>query len=86
MGNNEGVVTFEGSTTMPGNEYECGECRHRFRTPEGLPRDTRSLMCPACGSIDLNLMDVTRPKPAVMIAREGTPADQRRTPPERTIS
>ena len=86
MGNNKCVVTFEGSTTVPGSEYECGECRHRFRAPEGVPRDTRSLMCPACGSIDLNLMDVARPQPAVMIAREGAPAEQRRTPPERAAS
>jgi len=43
-------------------------------------------MCPACGSIDLNLMDVARPQPAVMIAREGAPAEQWRTPPERAAS
>jgi DNA-directed RNA polymerase subunit RPC12/RpoP len=55
---------------MPGSEYECGECRHRFRTPDGVPHDTRSLMCPACGSIDLTLMDVERPRPPVMRARE----------------
>ena len=54
--------------------------------PKELPRDTRSLMCPACGSIDLNLMDVARPRPAVMIAREDAPAEQWRTPPERSAS
>ena len=61
---------------MPGSEYECGECRHRFRTPEGAARDTRSLMCPACGSIDLNLVDVARPEPAVWVAGEGASAEQ----------
>jgi DNA-directed RNA polymerase subunit RPC12/RpoP len=60
------------------SEYECGECRHRFRTPEGAPRDVRMLMCPACGSIDLTLMTVERPAPPVMRAREGAPVEQRR--------
>jgi DNA-directed RNA polymerase subunit RPC12/RpoP len=75
------VVALEGSTTMPGSsEYECGECRHRFRAPEGVPRDTRSLMCPACGSIDLNLMNGDRPAPAVWTAREAAPAREWRAP------
>jgi DNA-directed RNA polymerase subunit RPC12/RpoP len=66
---------------MPGSsEYECGECRHRFRAPEGVPRNTRSLMCPACGSIDLYLMTVHRPAPAVMVAREEAPAEAWRDP------
>ena len=27
---------------MPGStEYQCGECRHSFRVPEGAVRDTR---------------------------------------------
>ena len=68
---------------MPGSsEYECGECRHRFRTPEGAPRDTRSLMCPACGSIDLNLMSAERPSPVVWVAREGAAVIEWRTPNE----
>jgi len=72
---------------MPGrSEYECSECRHRFRTPEGAPRDTRSLMCPACGSIDLNLISVVRPAPAVWAAREGAPAEHRRTRDESAVS
>jgi len=72
---------------MPGSsEYQCGECRHRFRSPEGAPRDTRMLMCPACGSIDLNLVDVVRPAPAIWTAREGAPAERRRTPHETTVS
>jgi DNA-directed RNA polymerase subunit RPC12/RpoP len=57
------------------SEYECGECGHRFRAPEDAPHDTRSLMCPACGSIDLNRLDVLRPRPAVLRARAGAPAD-----------
>jgi DNA-directed RNA polymerase subunit RPC12/RpoP len=65
---------------MPGSsEYECGECRHRFRAPEGTPRDVRMLMCPACGSIDLNLMTVQRPAPAVLVTRGGASAEQWRT-------
>ena len=65
---------------MPGTEYECGECRHRFRTPVGVAPDARTLMCPACGSIDLNVMQVMRPRPAVMSAREGAPAGDRWAP------
>jgi DNA-directed RNA polymerase subunit RPC12/RpoP len=72
---------------MPGSrEYECGECRHRFRTPEGAPRDVRMLMCPACGSIDLNVMTGARPAPPVMRAREGAPAQQWRAPRESALS
>ena len=65
---------------MPGSsEYECGECRHSFRTPEGAPHDTRSLMCPACGSIDLNLKSTARPASAVWTAREGAAVEEWRT-------
>ena len=63
---------------MPGSsEYECGECRHHFRAPESAPRDARMLMCPACGSIDLNLVTVQRAAPPVLRAREGAAAVQR---------
>jgi DNA-directed RNA polymerase subunit RPC12/RpoP len=66
---------LEGSTTVPGSsEYQCGECRHSFRVPEGAVRDTRLLMCPACGSIDLNLVYAERPAAAVWTSREGAPA------------
>jgi hypothetical protein len=59
---------------MPGsNEYQCGECRHTFRMPEGTGRDARLLMCPACGSIDLNLQHVERPSVAVWTSREDIP-------------
>jgi hypothetical protein len=72
---------------MPGSEYECGECRHHFRTPEGAPRDTRSLMCPACGSVDLNLItDVRRPASGVWVARPGAPAQDRRAVDRRAAS
>jgi DNA-directed RNA polymerase subunit RPC12/RpoP len=69
---------LEGSTTMPGSsEYECGECRHRFRMPEGPGRDARLLMCPACGSIDLNLRHVERQTTAVWTSHEDVPAMSR---------
>ena len=63
---------------MPGsNEYECGECRHRFGMPEGGSRDTRLLMCPACGSIDLHLTHADRSPTAVWPSSEGAPAVSR---------
>ena len=45
--------------------------------PEGAGRDTRLLMCPACGSIDLNLTHVERPPVAVWTSGEGAPAVSR---------
>jgi hypothetical protein len=54
--------------------YECGECHHRFRVPEGAVRDTRLLMCPACGSIDLNLVTVERPPAVTWTSRAGIPS------------
>lgn len=63
---------------MPGsNEYICGECRHRFSIPEGAGRDARLLMCPACGSIDLNLTHVERPPAAVWTSGDGAAAVSR---------
>jgi DNA-directed RNA polymerase subunit RPC12/RpoP len=63
---------------MPGSiEYQCGECRHTFRAPEGAGRDTRLPMCPACGSIDLNLTTVQRAPSAVWTSREAAPAMER---------
>ena len=59
---------------MPGRHYVCGECGHYFRTPEGMPRDTRSLMCPGCGSYDLMIAEVGRAAPIVMRARTPAPA------------
>ena len=50
---------------MSGREYSCGECGHRFRAPDGEVVDSRMLMCPSCGSIDLTIMVVDRPQPAV---------------------
>ena len=55
---------------MAGREYSCGECGHRFRAPDGEVVDSRMLMCPSCGSIDLIIMVVDRPQPAVLRARE----------------
>jgi DNA-directed RNA polymerase subunit RPC12/RpoP len=71
---------------MPGSEYQCGECRHHFRAPEDAPHDTRSLMCPACGSMDLYRTDVVRPPSAVMRAPQGAPAGDWRSPHETTFS
>ena len=59
---------------MPGREYVCAECGHHFRTPEGMPRDNRSLMCPGCGSYDLNISEVQRAAPIVMRAKTPAPA------------
>jgi hypothetical protein len=74
----KGSWLLEGSTTMPGsNEYDCAECRHTFRVPEGAGRDTRLLMCPACGSIDLNLRHAERPPVAVWTSLEGIPTVSR---------
>jgi DNA-directed RNA polymerase subunit RPC12/RpoP len=58
-------------------EYECGECRHRFRVPEGAVRDSRLLMCPSCGSIDLNLTTARRTPVAVWKSSETIPAPGR---------
>lgn len=57
---------------MPGSHYECAECGHRFRTPDGMPHDRRSLMCPGCGSCDLMIAEPTHAAPIVMRAK--TPA------------
>jgi hypothetical protein len=43
-------------------------------------------MCPACGSIDLNLMTVVRPSPAVWTTREGVTAEDWRKLSEREVS
>ncbi len=61
------------------SDYECCECRHRFRAPEDAPLDMRTLMCPACGSIDLSVQNVTRPAPPVLVARPSKSAERRPT-------
>jgi len=58
---------------MPGREYACSECSHQFRAPEGTPRDKRSLMCPACGSVDLKIVGLDRPA-AKIVMRAKDPA------------
>ena len=55
---------------MPGSEYQCRDCSYQFRTPPGVPVDTRSLMCPACGSLYLDLANVTFPPAVVWTARQ----------------
>lgn len=57
---------------MPGREYACTECGHRFRAPDGVGHDVRALMCPGCGSLDITITEARRPAPVVMRAR--TPA------------
>jgi DNA-directed RNA polymerase subunit RPC12/RpoP len=53
---------------MQGTAYVCAVCGHRFGTSDDAPRDTRSLMCPACGSIDLSIVTVQRAPATVMRA------------------
>lgn len=67
---------------MPGREYVCGQCRHHFRTPDGAPLDTRSLMCPACGSLDLTISVGERPAPSIVM-RARVPAGVGRRTAER---
>ena len=62
---------------MPGREYVCGECGHQFRTPDDMPRNAPALMCPSCGSVDLMIVVVPRPRPVVMRAKGAAPADSR---------
>ena len=70
---------------MLGREYSCGECGHGFRAPEGEVIDSRVLMCPSCGSIDLTIMVVDRPSPAVLRSREPVQSgDQWRVPEDET--
>ena len=53
---------------MQGTAYVCGVCGHRFRTADDAPRDTRHIMCPACGSIDVNIVILPRATTVVMRA------------------
>lgn len=59
---------------MPGRHYVCAECGYHFRTPEGVPHDTRSLMCPGCGSYDLMISEVRPAASIVMRAKTPAPA------------
>ena len=56
---------------MPIRQYVCAECCHLFGPPEGMSRDTRSLMCPACGSNDL-MISGNKPAPS-LVMRARTP-------------
>jgi hypothetical protein len=67
-------------------EYQCGDCRHSFRVPEGAGRDSRLLMCPACGSIDLNLITVQRAPAVVWTSGEAVPAAERTRDEEKIAS
>jgi len=55
---------------MPEREYVCGDCRHRFGTPEGEAVNGRALMCPSCGSIDLSIVMLDHAPRIVMRAKE----------------
>ncbi|MBE3034674.1 MAG: zinc ribbon domain-containing protein [Actinobacteria bacterium] len=55
---------------MPGRDYVCGDCGHRFGTPEGEASNARALMCPSCGSIDLSIVRVEHAPRIVMRATE----------------
>jgi DNA-directed RNA polymerase subunit RPC12/RpoP len=55
---------------MPGRDYVCGDCGHRFGTPEGEASNARALMCPSCGSIDLTIVRVDHALRIVMRATE----------------
>jgi DNA-directed RNA polymerase subunit RPC12/RpoP len=67
-------------------EYQCGDCRHSFRVPEGAGRDSRLLMCPACGSIDLNLITARRTPAVVWTSGEALPAAERTGDKEKIAS
>ena len=55
---------------MPGREYVCSDCKHRFGTPEGVAANARALMCPSCGSTDLTIVMVDHAPRIVMRATE----------------
>ena len=55
---------------MPGREYVCGDCGHRFGTPEGEAVNVRTLMCPSCGIIDLSIERAEHAPRIVMGATE----------------
>ena len=57
---------------MTREEYVCGICRHRFGRAVDAPRDPRTIMCPACGSIDVTI--VTAERPVARVLRATTPA------------
>lgn len=65
---------------MRGSDYVCGTCGYRFRTPAEAPRDARSLMCPGCGSIDVNI--VTAPAVVSRVMRAKVPATSVEREPE----
>jgi Zn finger protein HypA/HybF involved in hydrogenase expression len=67
---------------MAASGFRCSECGWVFRT-EAEGRDRRMLMCPSCGSYDLQIfgtdgqVPVLRAKPPAAV---GTPDDLRRPP------
>lgn len=63
---------------MPVIDYACGECGYRFRTPAEAPKDRRSLMCPSCGSIDINIVTTSPAASRVMRAKVPVAAGEER--------
>jgi DNA-directed RNA polymerase subunit RPC12/RpoP len=55
---------------MPGRNYVCGDCGHRFGNSEGQASNPRALMCPSCGSFDLSIVMVEHAPRIVMRAME----------------
>jgi len=65
---------------MPGRDFMCSDCGHRFGSPEGEASNARVLMCPSCGSIDLSIVRVEHAPRIVMRAMEPVKAgDWQRT-------
>ena len=55
---------------MARSEYVCGDCGHRFGTPEGEAINARALMCPSCGGISLSIVRAEQAPRIVMRATE----------------
>ena len=53
---------------MARREYVCGDCGHRFGTPEGEALNARAIMCPGCGSISLSIVRAEQAPRVVMRA------------------
>lgn len=55
---------------MPDHEFVCHECGRTFR---GLTSHIGEEMCPACGSIDIELAPMPSPAPASQDDRQDAP-------------
>lgn len=63
---------------MTARAFRCRECGYPFKTADkGWARDA-ALMCPACGSPDVNILSaVPAQTPAIMRATEGAISETR---------